>query len=211
MPIDVVLLRHGQPEYPSGRYPDPFEMGLSDVGRFEAVRCQRAIQLFNPDLVVTSDFQRAIETAELATAGSFEIEVCADLRERVFLSLVGQSFEQIIDRFGHDAQGALTGNSDDWNLPGEETYEEAHARVVSFFRRISAAYPGARVLAVCHGGPHGWMLEWAFGSSLRSLRTYTLGTGHFSRFVVDGDQCSLISMNLSPLGVDALVEAVVDL
>jgi probable phosphoglycerate mutase len=155
-------------------------------------------------LIFSSDFLRASETAELAAAGlGAEIQLARELRERVFYSLVGRSFPEILREHGDTGRGIVEGNSDLLDMPGEEGYAEARQRVVNFVRHLSRTAPGGRILVVCHGGPHAWLLEETLGADLRGVRSVTLRTGFFSRFTIRDTGFKLDSMNLPPIGVGA--------
>jgi broad specificity phosphatase PhoE len=201
--LDVLLMRHGAPEYPAEVYPDPFALALSVEGRREAAKGAAAVRRFRPDFVLSSDFLRAAETAEIVTAGiRAKPEMTPSLRERVYYSLAGMTFSEIIRRYGDNGTGMLGGNSDFLDLPGEEGYSEARNRVVSFFKELFRVEACNRALVVCHGGPHAWLVEEALGVDLRGVRNFTLRTGYFSRFTITESGFSIEAMNVPPSGVD---------
>jgi broad specificity phosphatase PhoE len=200
--LDILLMRHGLPDYPPQTYPDPFKMPLSGQGRTEAQAGARAVERFQPDLACSSDFLRARQTAELATASTgLNVRMTGELRERVFYSLAGKTFARITQEHGQAGHEITKGNSDLLDLPGEETYKEAKTRVVTFFQQLARQAPGTRVLAVCHGGPHAWLLEEALNADLRGTRNVALQTGHFSRFTLLDGRLKVESVNLPPAGV----------
>ncbi|WP_344597758.1 histidine phosphatase family protein [Actinomadura vinacea] len=200
--VDLLFMRHGAPDYPAGVYPDPFTMGLSARGRAEARAAQPAIRRFAPDVVISSDFARAVETAELATAGTeLKTEVNEALRERVFLQLVGKEVSAILAEMGADGQSIMGGNSDAVELAQDESYADARERVLDFFGSLPARYGGKRVLVVGHGGPHQWLVEQALGVDLKGVRRYRWDTGSFSRFTLTARETRLEAMNLGPSAV----------
>jgi broad specificity phosphatase PhoE len=200
--IDILLMRHGTPAYPPGIYPDPFLMPLSEQGRAEASAAASAVERFSPDLIFSSDFLRASQTAELASAAlNAEISLARELRERVCYCLIGKSFPEIVQEYGDGGTGIVGGNSDLLELPGEEGYAAARRRVVDFVRQLARSEPEARVLLVCHGGPHAWLIEEALGADLRGTRRVALRTGFFSRFTVGRHEVHIDSMNVPPAGV----------
>ena len=200
--VDLLFMRHGAPAYPSQTYPDPFLMPLSAQGRVEAAAGEAAVKRFSPDMVFSSDFLRAIETADLAAGRlGLAIQPKQELRERVFYSVIGKSFSEIIDEHGEVGRGIIEGNSDLVEVPGEEEYPDARGRVVRFARGLSAVAPGCRVLMVAHGGPHAWLLEETLATDLRGARSISLRTGFFSRFTIRDGRFRLDSMNLPPCGV----------
>jgi broad specificity phosphatase PhoE len=200
--VDLLFMRHGAPDYPAGVYPDPFTMGLSARGRAEARAAQPAIRRFTPDIVISSDFARAEETAKLVTAGTeLKAETTEALRERVFLQLVGKETSTILAEMGADGQRIMGGNSDSVELAPDESYADARERVLAFFGSLPARYGGKRVLVVAHGGPHQWLVERALGVDLKGVRRYRWGTGCFSRFTLSFRETRLEAMNLGPSAV----------
>jgi broad specificity phosphatase PhoE len=201
--MDLLFLRHGQPEYPDRVYPDPLTMRLSAEGRAQASACIEAVKRFDPEIVLTSDFKRAAETAEIAASGiTVAPRSATELRERVFYSLVGKSFEDILREHGESVKGALTGNSKLVELSGEESYDAAQRRVADYLKLLQARYSTARVLAVSHGGPHAWIVRQVSGVNMRSARGSSLGMARFSRFTVTDRGIVLEAMNLPAQAVD---------
>jgi broad specificity phosphatase PhoE len=100
--------------------------------------------------VFTSDLRRAVETAEIAFAGS-GIPVHQDrrLRECNYGELNGRPVAEI------DAE--KLGRIDD-PFPGGESYRDVVERVRSFLDDLSPRFDGARVLLVSHAAPR-WALE----------------------------------------------------
>ncbi|MFD7668418.1 histidine phosphatase family protein [Streptomyces sp. NPDC059788] len=196
---ELLYLRHGAPEYPSDVYPDPYVMGLSRTGRTEALAARAAVRRFAPDAVYTSDFRRAYETAETA-AGDLGIDLrrSADLRERVFHQFFGRPLERVRELLDDEADRVLSGNSDLWEHPDEESVAAAQRRVLDFFRTLAREHRGQRVLVVGHGGPHAWLVEKALRADMTGVRSLAWETGHFSGFRLDGDEVSVRFLNRSP-------------
>ncbi|MEV0265452.1 histidine phosphatase family protein [Streptomyces sp. NPDC050617] len=196
---DLLFLRHGAPEYPPDVYPDPFTMGLSREGRVEALAARAAVQRFAPHAVYTSDFKRAYETAEAVAGGlGADIQRCPALRERVFHQFIGVPLGRVRELLGDEADRVLSGNSDLWEHPGEETLAAAQRRTLAFFRSLAAEHRGRRVLVVGHGGPHAWLAETALRADMTGVRSLTWETGHFSRFLLDGDEVCVRYLNRTP-------------
>ncbi|MGY5309162.1 histidine phosphatase family protein [Nocardia gipuzkoensis] len=200
--VDLLFLRHGAPDYPLEVYPDPFKLCLSLEGRSEALAAKMAVRRFAPDVILSSDFARALETAQLACSGiGVEIEPVEALRERVFFQLVGKSFDDVRRELGDGATGVLSGNSDLVELAPDEPYEAARDRVLSFFDTLPERHPGKRVLVISHGGPHSWLLERALGTDLKGVRRLRWDTGCFSRFTLSAEETKLEAMNIGPSSV----------
>nr|WP_067470537.1 histidine phosphatase family protein [Nocardia amamiensis] len=199
---DLLFLRHGAPDYPLDVYPDPFELRLSPQGRSEALSAKAAVRRFAPDVILSSDFARALETAQLASSGmDLKIEPVEALRERVFFQLVGKSFDDVRRELGPAATGVLTGNSDLVELAPDESYEAARERALSFFGTLPETYSGKRVLVVGHGGPHSWLVASALGTDLKGARRLRWDTGCFSRFTLSATETKIEAMNIAPSSV----------
>lgn len=200
--LDLLFLRHGAPEYPLEAYPDPFKLRLSPEGRAEALAARTAVRRFAPDVILSSDFPRALETARLAGEGlDVTLDVSEALRERVFFQLAGMSFDDIRRDMPRQAESILAGNSDMVELAPDESYVEARTRVLSFFDTLTSRYAGKRILVVGHGGPHAWLVERALGVELKSVRSFRWDTGCFSRFTLSAEETRLEAMNVAPSSV----------
>jgi probable phosphoglycerate mutase len=101
-------------------------------------------------VVFTSDLARAVETAEIAFAGS-ELPVRADsrLRECNYGELNGRPVAEI------DAERL---RRVDEPYPGGESYRQVAERVARFLEDLSPEFDGSRVLVISHAAPR-WALE----------------------------------------------------
>src|SRR6266550_8680186 len=92
--------------------------------------------------VFTSDLRRAVETAELAFAGSgIEIRQDARLRECNYGELNGAPVEEIEPR-------------EQWidqPYPGGESWREAVGRLRDFLEDVLTEFEGQRILVIAHG------------------------------------------------------------
>jgi probable phosphoglycerate mutase len=200
--VDVLFLRHGAADHPKGAYADLSTRGLSRRGRAEARAARRAVLRFAPDAVFSSDVAYTVETAKLATVGSgLKVEITEALRGWAFAKMMGQESRARRAELGRSVEGVLASDNDLVELPGEESYADASARVFSFFDNLTAHYGGKRVLVVGHAGPHHWLLERALGVDIRGVRCYRWDTGSFSRFTLSPERARLGGLNLSPSAV----------
>lgn len=156
-PTRLALVRHGESVVTVERTIGGVRTcrGLSALGRRQAERLRDRLAdggELRADLLVSSDFRRAIETAEilhdgLATTG---IEQRPGLGEHdPGPEIDGMTFDEYVDRFG----------TPDWHgdphvevFPGGETAFDFHERVRRDLDELVAANPGATVLVSCHGG-----------------------------------------------------------
>ena len=193
----ILFLRHGEPEFPSRTYPNHMNMDLSSKGMAEARAARSAVERFKPEVIYASDMKRALHTAEIATNSGDIIPVKA-LRERSFRCFYDIPLSNIPD----DLAGAIVqGNTDHFNLPGEETLANARTRLYNFLDEMINSTEASRILLVSHGGPHAWLLEKALGVNLAGNRNLTLHTGNFSKFTANRCGLSVDYINCLAKGV----------
>lgn len=144
-PIDVLLVRHGEPE------PDPGNDGpLTPRGIEQAALLADAIALRDTDRLVSSTLKRAVQTAQ---AFGREPEQVGDLDEFRF----GPRSEWPVDEHGelnlwrpeHDA--------------GVETLAEFQRRVVNALTTLFDPAPEGRLIVCAHSGVLDALLRWAMG------------------------------------------------
>jgi 2,3-bisphosphoglycerate-dependent phosphoglycerate mutase len=123
---------------------------LSATGREQAARLGERRRDDGLAIVFTSDLRRAVETAEIAFAGSpIAVEHDRRLRECNYGSLNGMPRAEL------DAQ--RTRRLDEpW--PGGESWREAVARVAGFLDELRGARDGQRVLIIGHVATR-WALD----------------------------------------------------
>jgi probable phosphoglycerate mutase len=157
---ELLLVRHGQQEYPKERTPDTraawFDPPLSELGRRQAASVGRALADQPIDAVYSSNLSRAHDTG-LQVAGHHglevtvvdavrEIEMFRDLPEGVDLL---DAVEPLLllgarERFANERR---------WDVwPYTETGEEFRHRVLMAVEGILVSHPGQRVAIACHGG-----------------------------------------------------------
>jgi broad specificity phosphatase PhoE len=147
----LILIRHGESSGNRERIfaTSPHALPLTELGYNQArAAAQRVAELFRPELVVTSSFVRASETARIiAGALGVPLEVEPNLHEREVGAHRGQSYDSYLDAPDYDPQRPWA-----WKPEGGESYEEVQARVGPILDRLAGAHPDADVVVVSHGG-----------------------------------------------------------
>jgi 2,3-bisphosphoglycerate-dependent phosphoglycerate mutase len=105
-----------------------------------------------PDVVISSHFPRARQTAEIVAQafGSPEIVIDAGFGEHdPGEACDGMTMAEFVERWG-----TTSWEEDPFGVtfPGGETIAEFHFRVGGAVRRVVDQYPGQTVLVACHGG-----------------------------------------------------------
>ena len=147
----LILVRHGESSGNRDRIfaVSPHDLPLTELGYRQAQQvAQRIAALYQPELVVTSAYRRASETARIiAGALGVPMEFEVGLREREIGTHRGRSYDSFFTSPDYDPQRPWA-----WKPEGGESYEEVQARVAPILDRLAAAHPSKDVVVVSHGG-----------------------------------------------------------
>jgi len=142
----ILLVRHGQSEWNAlGRWQGQADPPLSDLGRQQAFSASR--RLGTVDAIVSSDLQRAMETAQIISGqlGVGPVMVEPLLRERDAGEWSGLTREEIDEQY----PGYLDERR---RPPGYEEDESLLGRTLEALGRVEKEFRGGEVLVVAHGG-----------------------------------------------------------
>jgi probable phosphoglycerate mutase len=148
--MELLWVRHGEPERIAAGTGVPADPALTERGREQAERLAAWLAHESVDVVLTSPQRRAIETAApIARAHGLEPVVMPGLVEYDAQSDSYIPMEEL--RASNDPH--LTAMYEGrWEEFGAESTTIFRARVEATLEEIISAYPGRRVVAVCHGG-----------------------------------------------------------
>lgn len=150
---EYILVRHGQTNWnKEGKYTGQSDIPLNDTGRKQASDRSAEILAMEPDIIFSSDLQRAVETAEIIRASEASIPLVMDkrLREIHQGEWEGLHEREIKKRF----ESEFSRRRDDplaTAPPGGETIREVYQRVLDFLRDTQSKHNGKRILVVAHG------------------------------------------------------------
>ena len=144
------LARHGETEDNAQKvFQGQRGSGLNARGRAQAARLASRVAP-SIDVIVSSDLERARETAAIvAAAAKLEVVVDPALREVDVGAWTGLSHEAVADRFPEEWAAWRAGV--DVARGGGETYRVLAERVRATLDRIARDHRGHRVLVVSHG------------------------------------------------------------
>jgi len=156
-PTTLVLVRHGESNVTVNRTIGGRRTcsGLSDLGRRQAAQLAARLEStgeFDGAALVSSDFRRAIETAELigpAFSGSPPVIDPGFGEHDPGPDIDGMTFDEYVERYGVPD---WSGDPNQVVFPGGETLAEFHLRVAGALEAVVAARPGGTVVISCHGG-----------------------------------------------------------
>jgi broad specificity phosphatase PhoE len=144
----LVLLRHGQTLWNvEHRFQGQTDIPLDETGLAQAERAARLLAALSPDLIVSSDLQRATATAApLARLTELEVSLDKDLRERSGGCWEGLTDTEITQ--GWPAERAS------WNPPDGEPTGAVADRVRAALSRVAKRLEdegGGLAIVVSHG------------------------------------------------------------
>lgn len=176
----LLLVRHGQSEWNRvRRFQGANDVGLSDVGRAQAEALGRAVTRgYRVAVAYVSPMRRALETAELALAGTaIPLVPLPDLRELSLGEWEGRTVDEIRALEG-DPYRAWVRAPLDCPPPGGEALPEVCVRVRRAIDRIGARHrPADDVLLVAHGGVISVYLCHLLGVSFNALWRLRIDNG----------------------------------
>jgi len=142
--MSIILVRHGATDLNRARVLQPPDTPLSSEGIAQATAVASELARLRPAAIVTSDYARAVRTAEtVAHACGLPLTQSDLLRERNFGSLRGQAYDQL----GFDPLAMLTAP------PGGESATDFTSRVERAFAELQRrrALLDGPLVAITHG------------------------------------------------------------
>jgi glucosyl-3-phosphoglycerate phosphatase len=155
----LVMLRHGQTEYNAGsRMQGQLDTGLSDLGREQAAAAAEILAKRQPLLIVSSDLQRALDTAiALGERSGLPVVVDERLRETHLGDWQGMTHLEV-DAAAPGARLAWRDNAR-WAPHGGESRVDVAARSMPLVAELIAQQgewgldePDRPMVLVAHGG-----------------------------------------------------------
>jgi broad specificity phosphatase PhoE len=151
----IILARHGESEYSARGLMNgdiAVAVGLTARGQEEARRLGEALLDQPIDLCVTSEFQRARETADIAMAGrDIPQLVMPELNDPLYGPFEGATLDEFRGWAHALGSSALPGPGGESRLAIVERYARAF--------RLLLARPEEVILAVCHSLPIAYAME----------------------------------------------------
>jgi len=149
------MIRHGATEWNKlGKLQGQLDTKLTDEGREQAALLGRRLDAADWDFIVSSDLERAYETARIVSAESGIPLAGKDvrLRERTFGELEGTTLAERIEKYGPNWK------SIDIDL-GVESDESVFERWSSIADQWLTQYPEGRIIVISHGSYIGTVLR----------------------------------------------------
>ncbi|MBC3885500.1 histidine phosphatase family protein [Undibacterium griseum] len=194
---EILLIRHGETAWNAiKRLQGHLDIPLNAEGTRQAKALAAALQNEKLDAIISSDLQRAVQTAgEIARLQGISTRIDAGLRERCYGGFEGQLYSEIPHLFP-EAHAAWKSHDPDAEFPpGEnagETTRRFHQRVMDHIYHYARQFAHQKIALVAHGG----VLECAYRDArqlpLNAPREVTIFNASINRFHFDGKQLQLI-------------------
>jgi probable phosphoglycerate mutase len=197
----LVLVRHGESNTTVARVIGGHRTcsGLSDLGRQQAERLRDRWATgdeFSADVLISSHYARARDTAEILAPSLGGLEVLEDQgfgEHDPGPDCDGMSFDEFVERFG---TGWWEGDPFGTSFPGGETVAAFQFRVGQAIRRTVDAYADTTIVIVCHGGVVDAALRLALKAPpTGSFEIHTLNTSITEVHLVKDNMWRLIRYN----------------
>jgi broad specificity phosphatase PhoE len=198
----LIVWRHGNTDWNSThRVQGQTDVALNAVGRQQAVDAAELLIKMRPDAIVSSDLQRAADTAAaLAALTGLTVSYDKRLRERYFGAWQGLTMTEVAQQFPAEHARWTAGEEVGGDV---ETLHELGERVAAALQAAAAlAPPGGTVVVATHGAAArqgiGHLLGWPL-EQLRTLRA--LQNCHWVELTHDSRRgWQVAAYNVGPFG-----------
>jgi broad specificity phosphatase PhoE len=193
----IVILRHGRTSWNAERrYQGQSDPPLDSVGEGQALEAAALIAAMHPDLLISSDLQRAQRTAQkVASLSGLELMVDARLRERHLGHWEGLTRDEVEQRYPDEFADWLAGR--DVTRRGGETRREVADRALSLVADVPEV---ELVVLVSHGATAMCLTAELLGLPQTPSILGPLANCHWTEVRDDGQGWKLRAHNAGPPG-----------
>ena len=199
---ELVLIRHGETAWNAERRLQGYlDIALNPIGVQQAHLLAAALQYAPPDVIVSSDLQRARATAApLAQVAAIQMIIDSSLRERCFGAFEGLRYDEINHHFPV-AHSAWQAREIDARFPPRvdtdviypaETLREFSLRAVEAVLVHLRRHRGKKIAIVTHGGVLDCVYRFSTGMPLEKKRDFDIANASVNRFLWEHDKLTLL-------------------
>jgi probable phosphoglycerate mutase len=194
----IILIRHGETAWNAERrLQGHLDIPLNEEGERQARLLAGALASEALDLLVSSDLQRARQTAQaVATLRGMPLQIEPALRERCYGGFEGLLYSEIEQRFPAEF-AAWQARDVDAVLPSGknrgESFRQFYARATEAILGLAQAHPGKTIAMVAHGGVLECAYRMAGNLPLETPRDFKVYNASVNRFHMDGGKLVLDS------------------
>ena len=209
---NILLIRHGETAWNAvRRLQGHIDIPLNAEGERQAGALARALAAEPVDVIVSSDLQRARQTAQ-AVADHYDgatVHTDANLRERCYGVFEGMLYTEVEQQYPADFALWQARDIDAVMPPGErvaESFRQFYARAIAAIGEWAERHPGKTIAIVAHGGVLECAYREAVGMQLDSPRDFQVKNASINRFTFSDGKLALTSWG----GVEHLSLAAMD-
>ena len=195
----ILLIRHGETAWNAmRRLQGHIDIPLNAEGERQAGALAGALAAESVDVIVSSDLQRARQTAQAVAEHyeGFEVQTDANLRERCYGVFEGMLYTEVEQQYPADFALWQARDIDAVMPPGErvaESFRQFYARATSAIREWAERHPGKTIAIVAHGGVLECAYREAVGMQLDSPRDFQVKNASINRFSFADGKLALTS------------------
>ncbi len=199
----ILLIRHGETAWNAvRRLQGHIDIPLNAEGERQAGALAQALVAEPVDVIVSSDLQRARQTAQAVaaqTAGQHRaapVQIDANLRERCYGVFEGMLYTEVEQQYPADFALWQARDIDAVMPPGErvaESFRQFYARATSAISEWAERHPGKTIAIVAHGGVLECAYREAVGMQLDSPRDFQVKNASINRFTFSDGKLALTS------------------
>jgi 2,3-bisphosphoglycerate-dependent phosphoglycerate mutase len=194
---ELILIRHGETDWNRElRFQGQLDVPLNSTGQEQAQRVARRLSAERIQQLVSSDLQRAVQTATLVKQqhGNPDLPELlgeAGLREQHFGLAEGLSVTDIKSHHPQDWEQWVRFEAD-YAFAGGETARQFHARVMQAVHALARRYQGQTVAVVTHGGVLDMIYRSARDLPLSGPRQCEIPNAGLSRVRLQGERIEIL-------------------
>ena len=184
----ILLIRHGETAWNAvRRLQGHIDIPLNEEGERQAGALGHALAAERVDAIISSDLQRAMQTAQ-GVASHYDgatVQTDAQLRERCYGVFEGMLYADIERQYPDDYALWQARDIDAVMPPGErvaESFRQFYQRSIAGISHWAGRHPGQTIVVVAHGGVLECAYREAVGMSLDSPRDFQVKNASINRF-----------------------------
>lgn len=193
----ILLIRHGETAWNAvRRLQGHIDIPLNEAGARQAEALARALAGEQLDAIISSDLERAVQTAQAVARQHPGVPLHSDpgLRERGYGAFEGLLYTEIAERYPLEFAEWQARDVDAVMPAGErlaESFRAFYQRCLDGIARWAERYPQQRIVIVAHGGVLECAYRAARGLSLEGPRDFQIKNASINRFVHRNGSLSL--------------------
>lgn len=192
---ELILIRHGETDWNRElRFQGQLDVPLNATGLEQAQRVAERMAGEPPQVLVSSDLQRALQTAQAVSTRVRQLDPVLDaaLREQHFGIVEGLQVADIKARHAQAWEQWVRFEAD-FAFDGGESTRVFHARVLAAIRALAQHHAGQTLAVVTHGGVLDMVYRSARGLPLSGPRVSEIPNAGINRVRLQGDMIEIVA------------------